>query len=293
MKKNIAIMIIGVLGAFSLKAQSPVSSATAPTGSEVRMANGMTYAEYAARVKAQQAQQATIDRAAIAATASMLANNPNQMVTATATPPSEAKPGVPVKAPTEQEMRSRMKASQELIDKKTDELKKEFDMKTTTVSNAKPAVEAAKPVYDIPKPVPGTFSAMGQEKQALTAKTVDPSLKQSPANNKWVPEASATNMTTEVKASDVTPAKPVEKPVEVITKANTASAASTGSVINTMAQVATAGTATPVENAAPAKMPELKLNTGNSQVVIEEVKPSTNPAQPKKPVPPMQNAEKN
>lgn len=292
MKKNIAIMIIGVLGAFSLKAQSPVSGATAPTGSEVRMANGMTYAEYAARVKAQQAKQATIDQAAIAALASTTAKRPTQ-IDAAAIQATVDKPVVPVKAPSEQEMRSKMKANQELIDKKTDELKKEFDMKTTTVSNAKPAVEAAKPVYDIPKPVPGTISAMGQEKHALTANTVDPSLKQSPANNKWVPEASATNMTTAVKATDVTPAKPVEKPVEVITKANTASATNTGSIINTMAQVAPAGTATPVENAAPAKLPEVKLNTGNSQVVIEEVKPSTNPAQPKKPVPPMQNAEKN
>lgn len=276
MKKILIISSLFLL-ALSATAQDKSEKVSAGNLPKELTINGIPYSQYAAQVKTQQTANSNQP------VSNPAANNTLKLVQGSGLTVAEKPSTVSPVTDKATEMQAQIKAGQVNIDKKV------ADMQAKQVSNkVVPAVkptEQPKPVYEMPKVVPGTIMAMAKENKPAVINT-DPSFKQSAANNTKVAEAKGAD----IPNSSVSGAIKTDVPAVVNSvKPVTANATETAPV-----SVINMGTLTPVgatvENVTTPVSSFVQPKIDNSKPVqVQEVPKSVvNPAQ-KVPDVPMQS----
>jgi hypothetical protein len=274
MKKNIVILMIAVLGAFSLKAQqSPVIAPNVASDGQVRMANGMTYAEYAAKMKAQQNPNNAVSTQ-VAPKTNIVTSSNQQMAVTTNT--------VQEKPMSIEEKQALLKSGQLDMEKRAKELQVKAEQNNKVVPST---IQETKPVYELPKTAPGSIVSAANNKMVSST---DPSNKQSPSNNVRVVDNTKVTEIDDARAKNWTPSQSKTvvtdnnlKPVAVSnnTAPTTATILPTGLLVGTGSNAANVVTPS-------STMPQVQLNQQSQK--MEEVPASSNNVAPKVPAVPMQ-----
>ena len=245
--KNKLLIMVPVAVCFFAQSNAQTTNATASTTKEV-IVNGIPYSEYAAQVKA---QQAALNSQVV--TPAKPIGVPVQGTIAADKPVTEIQPK---NAAT---ILAELKASQASMESRMQELKTKMEANNKATVPAKP-VQETKPVYEMPKPIPGGVYALSLEKKAAATST-DPSGKQSPANNVKPVE--------NLKYINSGPvAVPVAELKPVTTTVNAATGESVASKMGlTVAPVSAA--ITPVENAGTPVGVQAKIDNSKPVQIVE------------------------